>query len=171
MFRFKCATCDEYHEGMPAFGALAPEPFYLVPEAERENRCQLMSDLCIIDENQFFVRGRLVIRVLGEDDQFVWLAWVSLGQRSFDEYLAHYEAEKRAHLGPYFGWLVDLLQPYPDSYGLKLHLHPLDEGMRPLIELEPSEHQLALEQRNGITPARAAEIVAICMHGGDAAHG
>jgi hypothetical protein len=36
-----------------------------------------------------------------------------------------------------------------------------------LIELEPTDHPLALEQRNGISPDRVAELYAIMMHGRD----
>jgi hypothetical protein len=37
----------------------------------------------------------------------------------------------------------------------------------PLIELEPTDHPLALEQRSGISVDRVAEIYAIMMHGRD----
>jgi hypothetical protein len=40
-----------------------------------------------------------------------------------------------------------------------------NEGMpRPFIELEPTDHPLALEQKNGITVDRVAEIYAYCVH-------
>jgi hypothetical protein len=54
MFTFKCTSCDEIHEGMPGFGAPAPLSFYEIPEQERERRCDLGSDDCVIDEAFFF---------------------------------------------------------------------------------------------------------------------
>jgi hypothetical protein len=39
-FEFRCRTCDEVHEGMPGFGAIAPLSYYAIPEAERASRCE-----------------------------------------------------------------------------------------------------------------------------------
>ncbi len=38
-------------------------------------------------------------------------------------------------------------------------------GQRPLIELEPTDHPLAAEQRAGITLARVQEIAETLLHG------
>jgi len=43
-----------------------------------------------------------------------------------------------------------------------VHTHPV--GVRPEIELEPTEHPLAVEQREGITWERVDEIAAIMLH-------
>jgi hypothetical protein len=43
-----------------------------------------------------------------------------------------------------------------------VHLRPLNK--RPLVELEPTDHPLAVEQRNGITMARVREIVEPLLH-------
>ena len=50
---------------------------------------------------------------------------------------------------------------------LKSRVHLRDHGLRPTIELEPTDHPLALEQRNGISVDRVAEIYAIMLHGTD----
>jgi hypothetical protein len=38
-------------------------------------------------------------------------------------------------------------------------------GVRPLIELEPTWHSIAIEQRNGISMSRVHNIVEAAMHG------
>lgn len=43
-----------------------------------------------------------------------------------------------------------------------VHLQPVPT--RPLVELEPTEHPLAVDQREGITPDRAREIVMAVLH-------
>ncbi|WP_308294565.1 hypothetical protein [Streptomyces sp. RKAG290] len=40
-------------------------------------------------------------------------------------------------------------------------------GRRPLIELEPTDHPLAVEQRNGITLDRVREIAEAVQHAED----
>jgi len=164
MFTFKCSTCDELHEGMPTFGWRAPLSYYEVPEEEREKRCDLGSDDCVIDEKFFFVRGCLEIPVIGEEDKFSWGVWVSLSEASYLEWTKCFKSEKRSHIGPFFGWLNAWLKPYPDTVNLKTMLHLRDNGIRPFIELEPTDHPLAVEQREGITVERVAEIYSLMMH-------
>ena len=57
-----------------------------------------------------------------------------------------------------------LAQAYPETKNLKTMVHLRDDGIRPYIELEPTEHPLAVEQRNGIGVDRVAEIYAIMVH-------
>jgi hypothetical protein len=167
MFRFKCKSCDQWHEGMPAFGPPAPARYFGLTDEERRTRAQLSSDQCIIDDREFYVLARLEIPVVGLDERFTWLMWVSLGEASYDAYEQSYEWAEREHIGPFFAWIVDDLPLYPATAGLKSMIHLRNDGMRPRVELEPTDHPLALDQLNGISPARAAEIVAFCLHGED----
>lgn len=164
MFRFKCASCDEWHEGMPGFGASAPLYYYAIPEADRVGRCDLTADTCVIDQEFFFVRGCIEIPVDGTDEPFIWGVWVSLNREHFEEFLALQDAPSRATYGPYFGWLSASLKTYPDTENLKTMVHLRDDGLRPYIELEPTDHPLALEQRTGISVERVAELYAAYMH-------
>jgi len=75
MFRFKCATCGQWHEGMPGFAAEAPVYYYSIPEDERPARCRLSSDTCVVDEEFYSIRGCVEIPVAGTDKPFVWGVW------------------------------------------------------------------------------------------------
>lgn len=165
MFRFKCTSCNEWHEGMPTFGAQAPLHYYFVPEHERNKRCVLESDTCIVDQQHFFVRGCLDIPVHGHSEPFSYGVWVSLSKPSFDQFVALYDAPVRSHIGPFFGWLSAAVALYPETENLKTRVHLRDNLDRPFIELEPTNHPLAVEQRNGITVVRVAEIFAHYEHG------
>lgn len=166
-FEFKCSSCGQVHEGVPTFGAAAPLSFYAVPEAERFSRCSLGSDDCVIDEQHFFVRGCLELPVISLDEQFVWGVWVSLSKENFTEWVGSYGEAHRSHLGPYFGWLDAWIKPYPATMNLKTRVHLRDHGIRPFIELEPTDHPLAIEQREGITTDRVAELYRIMVHDRD----
>lgn len=166
-FEFRCRSCGEVHNGMPGFGAAAPLSYYAVPEAERADRCELGSNDCVIDRAWFFVRGCLEIPVHGEKDPLVWGVWVSLSEPNFLAWLGVFDEAHRSHVGPFFGWLNACLKPFPESVNLKTRVHLRDHGLRPRIELEPTDHPLALEQREGISVDRVAEIYAIMMHGAD----
>lgn len=65
-----------------------------------------------------------------------------------------------------FGWLSTELPIYPDTINLKTNVHMRAVGIRPLIELEPTNHPLAMEQRNGITRLRVDDIFRLIERNG-----
>lgn len=163
-FEFTCTTCGEIHRGMPSFGADAPLNYYSVPEEERASRCKLGTDDCVVDDQWYFIQGCIEIPVHGENEPFSWGVWVSLSEQSYRQWVEHFHSEKRSHIGPFFGWLNAWLKPYPDTMNLKTRVHLRDGGIRPFIELEPTEHPLAVEQREGISVQRVAELYAQMVH-------
>lgn len=165
MFSFQCTACGEIHEGIPSYAAAAPLSYALVPENERAARCELGSDHCVIDGTSFYVRGCIDIPVEGEDEPFSWGVWVSLSEASYKAWADAYDLEQRAHIGPFFGWLNTSLEPYPLTQAIKTHVHLRDDGMRPYIELEHTGYLLSVEQREGISRARLAEILTLMQHG------
>jgi hypothetical protein len=164
MFRFKCAGCGEWHEGMPSLASDAPLYYYGIPEEDRAARCELTADICIVDGEFFFARGCIEIPVQGESEPFVWGVWVSLSRSNFGKFQASLDMQKRSQLGPFFGWLSASFLVYPDTENLKTRLHLRDDGVRPFVELEPTDHPLAVEQRSGISVQRVAQIYAAYEH-------
>jgi hypothetical protein len=164
MFRFKCTSCEKWHEGMPGFEADAPLYYYYVPKAERAARCKLTANTCTVDDEAFFVKGVIEIPVHDASESFTWGTWVSLSQRNFEAFVGLLDARHRSQFGPYFGWLSADFKVYPTSENLKTYVHLRDNGLRPSIELEPTDHLLAVEQREGITVDRVAEIYAAYVH-------
>lgn len=163
-FEFLCSSCGELHRGMPSFGADAPLSYYVVPQDERATRCLLSADACVIDGESYFVRGCIEVPVEGEKEPFSWGVWVSLSEGSYKQWLESHPWDRRSHLGPSFGWLDAYVKPYPETMNLKTRVHLRDGGIRPFIELEPTDHPLAVEQRQGISVARVADLYAMMMH-------
>jgi hypothetical protein len=62
-------------------------------------------------------------------------------------------------------WSTAGIALYPSTDGVKTKVHLRNGGARPWIELEPTDHPLAVEQREGISAARVAEIYAYHEHG------
>ena len=164
MFCFKCASCDEWHDGIPALSAAAPLYYYGIPENERDRRCVLTADTCIVDSEYFFVRGCLEVPVHGLDQHFEWGVWVSLSRENFDMFEALFDQHRRSDYGPFFGWLSASIEGYRETENLKTMVHLRDDGVRPYIELEPTDHPLAVEQRDGISVDRLTEICSSILH-------
>jgi hypothetical protein len=90
---------------------------------------------------------------------------VSLSRDSFTRAQSLWSTAGREREEPYFGWLSTELPLYqPPTLMLKTHVHTQPVGERPLIELEPTDHPLAVEQRAGITLARVQEIAETLLH-------
>lgn len=165
-FEFKCRCCDEIHKGMPSLGSNAPNYYFSIPEDEIEKRTFLTSDTCVIDEEHFFVRGCLEIPVHGYDEVFSFAAWVSLSKENFEKFEDLYDEPIRDNNDPMFGWFSTWVWPfYEDTENIKSRIHLRNNGIRPSIELEPTEHPLAKAQWEGISPEQVIRIFEHYVHG------
>jgi hypothetical protein len=153
---YRCTTCGELHFDLPSVGADQPDPWWAVQEDGTDHRIELTTDTCVIDDD-YFIRGVLQLPIIGHDETFDFGVWVSQKRENFLTYLDHFES---AEIGPFFGWLCTRITYYPDdTMFLKAMAHFRGGGQRPTIELEPTDHPLALDQRNGISMDRAWQIV------------
>ncbi|MGO8947527.1 MAG: DUF2199 domain-containing protein [Ktedonobacterales bacterium] len=161
-----CSKCGETHDDLPlCFGAEAPDLYASIPDAERDARVKLDTDLCVIDQQYFFVLGRICIPMHGSKDPFVWLVWVSLSQQNYERTLALWETPGRESEPPYFGWLSTQLPVYPSTLNLRTSVHTMPVGERPTIVVRDDEHPLAHEQEQGISASRLQEIAEQLLHG------
>jgi hypothetical protein len=124
----------------------------------------LSSDQCIIDEQHYFILGRLVIPVT-DGSEFEWLAWVSLSEENFNRASHLWNQVGRESEPPYYCWLQSALPYEPSTVNLKAALHTQPMGSRPLVVLHESRHPLAVEQRDGIAIERVREIAEMMLHG------
>lgn len=150
--------------GLPSFGWEYPLQYLLVPEHEREERVKLSSDTCVIDDKWFFVRGSLEVPVHDHEEPFSWGVWCSLSQDNFRRYGELFNQVDRIPGESFFGWLYSAVPGYPDTHQLKTMVRIRSWPTRPFVELEPTDHPLAVEQRHGITYERAREIAERIMH-------
>ena len=55
---YLCRGCGKYHDELPmSYGSPVPDYFYDIPSEEQENRIEMNDDLCVIDDEHFFIRG------------------------------------------------------------------------------------------------------------------
>jgi len=98
-------------------------------------------------------------------ETFSWGVWVSLSRENFRRMSQLWETPGRESEPPYFGRLSTILPIYePTTLDLKTNVHTQPVGIRPTIELEPTDHPLAVEQRTGITRARVQELAELPLH-------
>ncbi|WP_238015108.1 DUF2199 domain-containing protein [Dactylosporangium sp. AC04546] len=162
---FVCACCGTDLGDVPSVWAFSAPDYWEAPEAGDESF--LEEELCCIDapeleERHFFIRGLIEIPVDGFSDHLTYNVWVSLSPANFARAIERWDDPERATEQPYFGWLSNNIPGYPDTLQLKTRVHTREPGRRPFVELEPTDHPLAVEQRDGIAPHRLVEVAKVC---------
>jgi hypothetical protein len=157
-----CPCCGRQYDTLSfAYALDEPDAWRAIPEAERRYRGVLGTDTCTIDGGQFFIRGRVVIPVIGYDEPFRWGIWASVSKESFERYGRLWDVAVREHEAPISGVLASDVPIYPATSNLRCSIHLRNARKRPSFAIEPADHPLAAEQRNGITLDRVKEIAAV----------
>ncbi|PPD17625.1 MAG: hypothetical protein CTY18_07100 [Methylomonas sp.] len=164
IFSFKCSSCDKIHEGSPSFGFNAPDPYLQQPK-EVQDAGELTGNTCQYKDEEgehYFIRVCLEVPIHGVSEPFLWGVWVSLSQRNFNRYLVTFDSPDTNDC--YFGWLCNYLPYYPNTFALKTQVHPSIGNIHPSIELEQTNHPLAIDFHEGISIQKAQEIATQIMH-------
>lgn len=163
---WRCVSCGSTHTGLAySFAAPAPDAWAALRGQPRPES-ELGGEQCVIGGEHFFIRGLIEIPVRGgEHPVFSWNVWSSLSRENFERASALWHSPDRVKEPPYFGWMsVELAPVYPPTTNLKLNLHTRELGRRPFLEVEPTSHPLAVEQREGITVERVRELNELMLH-------
>lgn len=161
---FRCSCCGAHHPELP-MNYTTEAPAVWDPAFATADDCLLSSDQCVIRAQHYFVKGLIEIPVLDSDEIFSWAVWVSLSSENFSRATELWNTIGRETERPYFGWLTTDLPVYsPTTLELKTRVHTRPVGERPFVELEPTGHPLAVEQRTGITRDRVREIAEAMLH-------
>ena len=165
-----CPCCGQKHAGLFDIAYVRPEQWtgsedYRPNSEARAASHILTEDFCVLEGEHYFVRCVLELPIAGApSERFGFGVWSTLSQKNFDLYVESFDSGVQEHLGPWFGWFSNRLFDYPDTLNLKCQVHLRDGRIRPWIELEPTEHPLAVEQRQGITFDRILELYALSGH-------
>jgi hypothetical protein len=160
-----CSCCGKQYDTLPLdFAAHAPEYWYDIPVDERAARAVLTPDFCTLDGEHHFIRGCLELPIIGMDERLVFGVWVSLSEASIQRAAELWNANEVDDEPPRYGWLSTAIRSYSGARKLKAAVHFRGEGLRPLVEVEPTDHPLSVAQQQGITIERVQEIIANLMH-------
>ncbi|MEV0676127.1 DUF2199 domain-containing protein [Actinosynnema sp. NPDC050436] len=164
MTGFHCSCCGRHHDELP-FSYGTPAPAFWHEGLAADAGSALAAEQCVIGGEHFFVRARVVLPVVDADEDFEWGVWVSLSKAHFARASKLWVDPARVDEPPYFGWLSTELPVYePTTLNLKTEVHSQPIGTRPTVELEPTDHPLAVEQRTGITLDRVRAIAELLLH-------
>jgi hypothetical protein len=162
---FQCSSCGQQHLGLPAsFAADYPDPYANLSVEARELRALISSDQCIVDQQEFYIRGCLEVPIIGTDEMFIWGLWARMNETDFDEISDHWEREGRENLvGPYKGRLANALPIYTDTLNQRVEIRISPVGTRPLFMMEDAGTVLFDEQHSGLSPQKATEYACLLL--------
>lgn len=157
-YAWTCSCCGRQSDELPVHWSVeAPYHYEILPEDQRRTLAKLSDDFCTIGAD-FFIRGAIEIPLIGHTETFTWGVWASLSAASMTKVQRVWDSPEREAEGPFFGWLCTNLPLYPETVGLKTSVRLNPPPYIPSIELEPTDHPLAVEQREGMTLQRAIAI-------------
>ncbi|MGX5175347.1 DUF2199 domain-containing protein [Aliikangiella sp. IMCC44653] len=157
MNRIKCECCGELHDAENIDIVFKkPMSYFLVPEAERENRLDHESDdFIVIDNSTFLVRGVLPIPV-HEHDEFCWGAWVKVDEQTFADIWHMHEHDGT---GMIYEGLLDI-EPtgYDGAYEAKIRIELQKPDLRPRFMFQDNTCKMAHEQNEGVSLHEISEL-------------
>jgi len=166
---FFCEGCGRWHDKLPlSFSVKVPLAATEIPPAELEMRLVLTRDQCVIDGTAFYLRGRVVVPVIGLEEPFIWGVWAEVSPKNFVRTHELWNQPGREREPQYPGWLDTDLPIYDMTHdtthgttvNLEVGVQTQVVGRRPHFAIVSARHPLAVEQREGITLERVKQIAA-----------
>jgi hypothetical protein len=161
---FECRVCGERHVLPLSYSVKAPLAVGAVAVEELDQRVVITPDQCVVDAKDFYLRGRIVVPVIGLDEPFVWGIWAEVSPKNFVRTNELWTIEGREMEPPFPGWLNSQLPVFGDTYNLELSVQTQPVGQRPHFMVLDRDHPLGAEQRDGITMERVEEIAVSMLH-------
>ncbi|MEO8532898.1 MAG: DUF2199 domain-containing protein [Flavobacterium sp.] len=155
--KFTCECCGEQHEGWPALTYISPNNYSWLSDEEKEAIAVIDEDFCVIkypDEVGRFIRCVLIQKVNDHCEDLEYGLWVSLSEKSFEDYLANFDNED--HETQYFGWLSNEINEYEFSASIPTTVVTQKGNNRPVIfPHENFDHPFVKDFYEGITKTEA----------------
>lgn len=162
---FTCRVCGEHHEVLPlSYSVKAPRAVTAVPLDEFEKRVVITPDQCVIDGKDFYLRGRILVPILGMDEPFAWGVWAEISPKNFIRANDLWNVPGREREPAFPGWLNTEMFLFGNTINLEVSVHTQVVGRRPEFTVSDPDHPLAVEQRNGMTLRRVEEIAEAILH-------
>lgn len=164
--KYVCECCGKEHEEWPSLGYSSPSNYNNLSAEEKESIAELTSDFCKIkysDQTDNFIRCTLTQKVIDHCTNLEYGLWVSLSDKSFDDYTANFINEN--HEKKYFGWLSNCLPDYENTTNIPTTVYTKKGNSIPeIIPHHNFEHQFVKDYTEGITKKEAERRITQMLH-------
>jgi hypothetical protein len=167
--KYTCSSCGKEHEAWPALAFHAPDAYHVLSVAEKESMANIDSDFCIIyhaDQTDRFIRCTLTQQVNDHCEDLEYGLWVSLSEKSFNDYTENYQNEN--HETSYFGWLCNDIPEYEFNQHIPTTVFTRTGNQRPeIVPHEHVDHPFVKDYYQGISKEEAEKRIRTMLQNKD----
>lgn len=149
---FKCSTCGETHDVLPAIGFKTPFHYDVLSEKDKNQIVEISDDFCVIthpEQTDRFIRCVMTIQVNDTCENLDYGIWVSLSEKSFNDYHDNYKTDDPSKT--YFGTICNEISGYESTLGLHVNVVTRGSKIRPELIPHQADHQLIKDWESGIS--------------------
>jgi hypothetical protein len=165
---FLCSICNERHIISTSYSIKVPAAALAIPKDEADSRIVITPDQCVIDQRNFYIRGRIPIPIHGSNgdlaEPFIWGVWVEVSPKNFIRTNELWNTPGRENEPPFPGYLNSEIPIFGATINLKVDVQTQPVGRRPHFFIKDLNHPFASEQREGISLERLQEIAEQILH-------
>ncbi len=159
--KYTYSCCGQEHYEWPALTFKSPENYDTLSQTEKQTIAEIDSDFCILkhpDQTHRFIRCTLTQRVNDHCEDLEYGLWVSLSEKSFDDYSDNYKNEN--HETSYFGWLCNDIPEYEFNESIPTTVFTRTGNQRPeIIPHKDFDHPFVKDYYNGISKMEAEKRI------------
>lgn len=166
--KYICECCGEEKEDWPAIAYNCPSHYTDLNDEELENT-ELTSDFCIINNidgtSDRYIRAVLIQEVIDNCQDLEYGVWVSLSEKSFNEYVENYNVKDFE--AKYFGWFSNYLPDYIEEFTINVPTTVVVNNKigRPFIFPHQSfDHDFVSDFYTGITKEEAERRINVVLN-------
>ena len=163
---YTCPTCKQEHEDLPAIAFNTPSFYNDLTEQEKNKIAEINSDFSTIqraDRTDRFIKAVLFQKVNGHCEPLQYGVWVSLSEKSFNDYKANFYSNDYEAI--YFGYLSNWLPGSDNTLSLHTNVQLSKGGNRPEVIPHKYEHPFVQDYYNGISQEEAEKRVTEAFKG------
>jgi hypothetical protein len=157
LIKYTCSCCGKEHTEWPSLTFDSPMNYNILSEEDKQSIGQLDSDFCVIrhkDQTDRFIRCTLTQKIVDHCENLEYGLWVSLSEKSFQDYSDNYENEN--HETQYFGWLCNDIPGYDFEQSVPTTVYTRLGNQRPeIVPHNDFDHPFIRDYYEGITKAEA----------------
>ncbi|WP_116808239.1 DUF2199 domain-containing protein [Steroidobacter cummioxidans] len=153
-----CESCGKPHAGAAIELAFKlPDDVFALPEQDRQSRCRISSDIVVLDDERFFIRGLVPLKVAKRNQDYALGVWAEVSEDVFGRIYDLWDDPDQSEAPRLPGTLANALPFHESTVGLTVAIQLIGTTSRPEFFLDPVEHSLFAEQSRGIDEHRAYE--------------
>ena len=161
-----CSVCGQVHPIEDSELVLVlPDVIHGLAADERDARCKISADVCVLDRERFFLRGLLPIPVSGRSNPYNIGVWAEVPLETYRRVYDRWDDPDQRDEPRLPGALANNVPLQGrDTLGVEISIQLIGQKSRPEFYVESDGHPLNREQTQGIDEHRAIQYSTLAPH-------